>query len=147
MLQHIYNYQLCYKGKKNKKDPLTKHMLQHMMEQAAKYLMHCLHQAIIDWHIQPLSKGYRCIKWCKEHNPRDKGFKVYNQLVEHTTKMIYAKYAENWQFFDWNKRIINNPLNIDLANIAASSNIYCFQKGLCKHCITICHKSTPEAPS
>lgn len=148
MINLIYEYQKSFKGKQNKKEPLTKRMIEHMLERA-KLIQHtapdCLALALIDWLILSLTTAFRGIEWCQEYNPENKGFRKYHQQVEYTNNRIYAMCKEDWEFQDENKRPIKNPLLItDLDKVPFVVITYRFQKDKNKHNTKITYKTLPS---
>lgn len=148
MINLIYEYQTNFKGKQNKKEPLTKRMIEHMLERA-KLIQHtapdCLALALIDWLILSLTTAFRGIEWCQEHNPEKKGFREYHQQVEYTNNRIYAMCKEDWEFQDEDKRPIKNPLLItDLDKVPFVGITYRFQKDKKKHNTKITYKTLPS---
>jgi len=148
MINLIYEYQTNFKGKQNKKEPLTKRMIEHMLERA-KLIQHtapdCLALALIDWLILSLTTAFRGIEWCQEHNPEKKGFREYHQQVEYTNNRIYAMCKEDWEFQDEDKRPIKNPLLItDLDKVPFVVITYRFQKDKKKHNTKITYKTLPS---
>ena len=81
MLKYIKQYQSKLKGKKNKKDPLTKQMIL-WLRKMGDLSHHDNHNtAIVDWLILGLTTAYQGIEWCQPADPeglKTKSYKAYN---------------------------------------------------------------------
>ena len=130
MIKLICDYHSCMKDPTNKKDPLTKHMITHMQDQARGLVGRpdCLQRALIPWLVLTLTTGYCGIKWLQDYDIVDKhDFIYYKHAVDFTNNLIYAKFRNNWLFYDCNGKVIQNPLKVDANTIASNSNRFCFQ--------------------
>ena len=150
MLDYVYDYQKKIDGRKRKKEPITKRLIQYMIDKNKEGNPNRLAKALIDWLILGLTTGYRGVEWCQEHNPMDivdgkrRGFRTYDIPVPHTDNRIYAKCREDWIFYDAERTPIRDPLNVDPNRIAYTSDWYRYQKDSNKNNTTVFYASTHD---
>ena len=153
MIRYIQNHRKKTKGRKQKKDPVTKRMISYLRKISKRRHEDNLTEALVDWLVLGLTTAYRGIKWCQTKDPTKQNssgfknrFRLYKDKVEYTDNPIYAKCIGNWTFYDQNDIKIKNPLNVDPNEIKTVRDWYRYQKNLSLNNTTLVYAATPEAP-
>jgi hypothetical protein len=87
----------------NRQDPVTKGMVQEMLDQAGTRHQDSIYQALAEWCAIGLLTGYRRIEWAQENE------KGQFQRAEDPGKSIYAVTANDLQFFGPDGRVMVDP--------------------------------------